>query len=539
MRFGLTFKAISFVFLLTIAIAVMAANFMQKTILSSHIQDRAQHMASVSNAIDESTSSVSTISADPFQLRIFDVLASNHPARIIISDLEGKIFYDSKRIRVNMILNIEDELRINHQSANNQLLIRTTDNLKSVYYPPEKLHKFLNNLEDISIVYFAPIHKQSEIVGQIMLVESTLQLAHSVQKTKIKFYFFMAGIFLITASIAFLAVQYSVVKPVGQLTSLTKKIARKDLQDRVDIKSNDELGSLSRSFNTMVYNLEKMIRETEDQNEGLIHLSSELEARNEEINKKMQLIEYDLRLAHNIQQELLPQVYPRIRNLLISAANFPVGEIGGDCFDFYKRDDYMASAFIGDVSGKGIAAALVMSMATILFSQLKDRFESPSQIFSHVNEIMYRHFGSHHSIYLTCFFLNVDTRNMQLTYSCAGHTPPLLFRPETGKIETLEAEGFGLGMFNNVTYQEKSKSVQPGDKIILYTDGVTDCRNNKGEMFGFDRLRDLVLQNPDANTYRLTHFIVEALEDFAGQAPRQDDLTVLIFEIQENSNGQA
>jgi phosphoserine phosphatase RsbU/P len=149
---------------------------------------------------------------------------------------------------------------------------------------------------------------------------------------------------------------------------------------------------------------------------------------------------------------------------------------------------------------------------------------------------MYRHFGSQHSIYLTCFFMTLDTETMTMTYSCAGHTPPILFRPDSGEIINLEAEGFGLGMFSNVIYEEKTMTMLPGDKVILYTDGVTDCRNQTGDMFGHERLLEMIRDNPKANSYRLTHFIVEELEEFAGKASRQDDLTLLVIEIQEPPN---
>jgi serine phosphatase RsbU (regulator of sigma subunit) len=366
-----------------------------------------------------------------------------------------------------------------------------------------------------------------------MIIEQMAPLGPAIEHARNTLIKFLLLIYGILTAASYVTVQYTVGRPLMKLASLTKKVAQKDFKERVDFRSNDEIGHLGRTFNTMIYNLEKMIREIEEQNDGLMHLSGELETRNQDLHHKQQLIDYDLRLAHNIQQELLPQVYPKIAGVQISAANFQVGEIGGDCFDFYKLGEKKLGAFIGDVSGKGIAAALVMSMVTILFSQLKDRFDSPAKILSRVNDIMYRHFGSQHSIYLTCFFMTIDTETMTLTYSCAGHMPPLLFRRDTGEVANLEAEGFGLGMFNNIIYEEKTKAVNPGDKIILYTDGITDCRNQTGEMFGHDRLLELIRNNADANSYRLTHFVVEELEEFAGKATRQDDLTLLIIEVQE------
>ncbi|HOX28849.1 MAG TPA: SpoIIE family protein phosphatase [bacterium] len=533
MKYGLAFKAAAFLSGIFICITIAASLIVQSTILGNYSAQRRSEMADLARVIKESIETDPEVSLDSFQVKIIDLLASRRSARILISDSTGKIIYDTERIRVGLFLDSSEEYKIAKRNNLDKFLLRTTDNLKSSYFTPDNLPKFTDRFEDVSLAYFAPLKNNSGVHGQMIITEPMTRLGPSISDARKKMFLFLLAVYLITVSAVVISMQYGIVSPIRKIILLTKKIARNDFSERLELRSSDEIAVLARNFNSMIYSLEKSIREITEQNDGLIHLSSELEARNEELHRKQQFIEYDLRLAHNIQQELLPQVYPNIENILISAANFQVGEIGGDCFDFYKMEDHKLGAFIGDVSGKGIAAALVMSMVTILFSQLKDRFEAPNQILAHVNEIMFRHFGSQHSIYLTCFFLTIDSKTMTLSYSCAGHTPPLLFRPDTGEILNLEAEGFGLGMFGNVSYEEKTMKVKPGDKIILYTDGVTDCRNQQGEMFGHERLVELVNTNPDANSYRLTHFIVEELEDFAGKAARQDDLTLLIIEIKE------
>ncbi|MFA6448037.1 MAG: SpoIIE family protein phosphatase [bacterium] len=533
MRISIALKTVFFLLPAFLIVSAGTIFYTQRAMVQQQLYQSHNSLTAMSTALDESINSLANLPNDPAQTRSLDMMAMHNASRIIISDLKGKIYYDSKRIRLGLSLSSRDEMKISPRAPKGKFLIRTTDNLKSVYYEQGSLSQFADRLEDISLVYFAPLHNESKVAGQIMIIEPMSQLGPSIDHARGNLMAFLAIVFgIITAAIYF-AVQRSISKPLFLLTGMTKKIAQKDMKDRLDFHSNDEIGYLGRNFNTMVYNLEKMIREIEEQNDGLMHLSGELEARNQELHHKQQLIEYDLRLAHNIQQELLPQVYPKIEGVQISAANFQVGEIGGDCFDFYKLGEKYLGAFIGDVSGKGIAAALVMSMVTILFSQLKDRFASPAKILGHVNDIMYRHFGSQHSIYLTCFFMTLDTETMTLSYSCAGHTPPILFRQETEEMIELEAEGFGLGMFNNVVYEEKTMRVHPGDKVILYTDGVTDCRNQTGDMFGHERLIELIKANPKANSYRLTHFIVEELEEFAGKAARQDDLTLLVIEMQE------
>lgn len=538
MKVGIAHKALILLLFVFACSTLAAIRFTQRAILNDHLQNRREHLREIAITIDEAINSIPHQTRDPELIRIMDMLASEHSGRIIISDLSGKIYYDSKRLRTGLNLQQKEELQITGRKPDVRLLLRISGNQAPVYFPVGKLAKFLDRLEDVSLIYFAPLAGQDEVIGQVMIVEPVALLGPSIEKVRNDLVLFMIVMFAAASAVTLFFTSRNIVRPIMQLSELSKKVARKEFKDRVEFRSGDEIGEVGRHFNTMVYNLDKVIRGLEDQNEGLMHLSGELESRNEELNRKQQLIDFDLRLAHNIQQELLPQIYPKIEGVLISAANFQVGEIGGDCFDFYKLREKRLGAFIGDVSGKGIAAALVMSMVTILFSQLKDRFDSPSQILGHVNEIMYRHFGSQHSIYLTCFFLSLDVNSMTLAFSCAGHTPPLLFRPNTGEMMNLEAEGFGLGMFTNVSYEEKKMKIVPGDKIILFTDGVTDCRNPAGEMFGHERLEELIKKYPEANSYRLTHFIVEELEEFAGKAARQDDLTLLIIEVQENSVGR-
>ncbi len=533
MKISIGLKTVFFLMPIYIIIGLGTVLLTQRAIIQQQLLQSRSEMSSIATALEESVKSLPSLATDHDQIKTIDVLTMQDSTRMIISDLKGKIYYDSRRIRIGLTLSSRDELKITKKDSQVKFLIRTTDNLRSVYISPEKLPSLTNRLEDIWLVYFAPLRKDSQVIGQIMIVQQMTPLGPSIAHARNSLIVFLLIIYGLITVMSYLTMHRTVGRPLMTLATLSKKIAQKDFKDRVDFRSNDEIGYLGRTFNTMVYNLEKMVREIEEQNEGLMHLSGELESRNQDLHHKQQLIDYDLKLAHNIQQELLPQVYPKIAGVQISAANFQVGEIGGDCFDFYKLGEKRLGAFVGDVSGKGIAAALVMSMVTILFSQLKDRFESPAKILSHVNDIMYRHFGNQHSIYLTCFFMTIDTETMTLTYSCAGHTPPLLFRRETGEILNLEAEGFGLGMFSNIAYEEKTLSVCPGDKIILYTDGVTDCRNQEGEMFGHEQLVELVKKNAPANSYRLTHFVVEELEDFAGKAPRQDDLTLLVIEVQD------
>lgn len=539
MRIGIALKFVLFMFGVFLCTTAGTIYYMNDVFVNNYVEQKERESAYLAKTIDDTIEDISYEAFDMMLMRDIDLLSSHSGVRIIICDINGKIFFDSRRVRVNNFLDREKELLVSNESPISKFFIKMPSELDIKYVSSSKVSGFANRMEDVSLVYFAPIHRQRTLIGQVIVEEKATSLEMYMKKIRDRITIFMSCVFSIFALIAFVSVSYRIVKPLQKMEDLAKKVAENDFSERLDIKTNDETSRLARVFNTMVYNLEKKTSELQDKNDGLVHFANELEMRNEEMNRRQKLIDFDLRLAHNVQQELLPQVYPRIDNLVISAANFQVGEIGGDCFDFYKLSDKKIAAFIGDVSGKGIAAALVMSMVTILFSQLQDDMDNPAKVLGKVNDIMYRHFGSRHSIYLTCFFLTLDTTTMTLTFSCAGHNPPFIYRSEIDEIVTLEAEGFGLGMFSKVIYQEKQIQVKTGDKIILYTDGVVDSRNKNGDMFCLDNLKKTIKHNKNANSFRLTHMVVEELELFAGGAHRHDDLTLIVIEIQDiiNSNG--
>jgi serine phosphatase RsbU (regulator of sigma subunit) len=457
--------------------------------------------------------------------------------QIVVSETEGVKLYDSMDF-MSQYPHGRTELHVSSKDQAPKMRSRTTRMSNVQHYDPNRSYRFAGSLEDFSLVYYAALHdaRSGAFSGQIMLAVSMAGLDETIARQRWRVAGLVAGLYIIAVLISIFFISRCVRRPTRQLTAICNRMADMNFDEKMEGCGKNEIGDLAAAFNTMAYSLGRSVRDFEEKNRELIDFSSELESRNQDLNRRQRMIEFDLRLAHRIQQELLPQIYPKVKGLQISAANFQVGEIGGDCFDFYKLDDGRLGAFIGDVSGKGISAALVMSMVTVLFSQLKDQYQSPSEILGKVNDIMYRHFGAQHSIYLTCFFVVVDMNEMTMTFSCAGHNPPFLFRPKTGEISPLEAEGFGLGMFSSVTFQEKTMPLQKGDKVILYTDGVVDSRNESGSMFGHDRLVQKVKENPNANSFRLTHFLVEELEEFAGDTPRQDDLTLLILEVGDEDN---
>ena len=532
---GLSAKLIGFLLIVFVFTTYGLLHYYGRGIIGCYLESHRNVYSETISIVNTSLNEVLPHFYDGFLDSNLDPIARILNARLIITDDKGMIYYDSEKVRTGLRMSSESWFGLGQQKSSPIFLLIRMEHIKTEYLPLKKDEIPLTRFENTSLRMIAPLSKKKQIYGYLIITEPLTDLNEELVTMRNHVILFMSVWFILVVVAYGFLIRRLLLIPIHRLTEVTQKVAKKDFSDRVNYTSSDEMGRLSRSFNTMIYNLEKIQREAEERNEGLIHLSAELEARNQELQRKQKLLESDLQLAHNIQQELLPQVYPKIEGIKIAAANFQVGDIGGDCFDFYKLAPKKFGAFIGDVSGKGISAALVMSMVTVLFGQLKDRYSTPDEMLTKVNEIMYRHFGSQHSIYLTCFFLIVDVEKMRIDFSCAGHTPPFLYRKSDDRIISLEAEGFGLGMFAGVNYERKSIPVQPGDKIILYTDGVVETRNAEGMMFGLDRLTQRVQAYPAANSFQLTHFLVEDIGEFAGATPRQDDLTILVVGIEEDS----
>ncbi|MFH1537805.1 MAG: SpoIIE family protein phosphatase [bacterium] len=532
MRFGLATKFLGFLLLVFLLTGYGVLHYQSASAIKRCLSEKKKDYEEAARRIDEAVTDVLEVSSDDELGLLVNAAAKVADARVVLTDARGLVLYDTELVRKETPTDMIKTMRRGEKATDMRFYVVLSNGNGTEYVPLDKAGGKLRGARSAEFHLVAPLYQTERSNGFIVLRGSLEGLRSELITLANHTYMFLSIWFVVVAAAFFILLHRMVLHPVGRLAEIAQKVANKDFSERADFPHGDEISLLGKAFNTMVYNVEKDYREAEERNEGLVHMSSELELRNQELQRKQKLIDSDLRLAHQIQQELMPQVYPRIEGLRIAAANFQVGEIGGDCFDLYKLGEKRLAAFIGDVSGKGISAALVMAMATILFSQIKDRSTYPDEILSKVNDVMHRHFGKQHSIYLTCFFLIIDVEAMTITFSCAGHNPPFIYRKDESKVISLVADGFGLGMFAGVNYERKTVGLKPGDKVVLYTDGVVECRNIKGEMLGFDRFVEMVRAYPDANSYQLTHNIIEDIGRFAGTAKRADDLTLFVVEIE-------
>ncbi len=236
-------------------------------------------------------------------------------------------------------------------------------------------------------------------------------------------------------------------------------------------------------------------------------------------------LQRELDVARRIQQSILPRTFPQLQNFALCAEMITAKEVGGDLYDFFMIDDDRLGFMIGDASGKGVPAALFMAVSRTLLRSTALRGASPDECLQQVNALL--HANSDHETFITLFYAILDTRNGEIAYCNAGHNPPYLLR-RSGDLESVTAAGgLMLGLFGHATYQIGKLTLQPGDRLIMFTDGVTEAKNPAQDDFTEARLEEFLRRAPGTALPQLISGMISEVQAFAGGAPQADDLTVL------------
>jgi steroid delta-isomerase-like uncharacterized protein len=237
-------------------------------------------------------------------------------------------------------------------------------------------------------------------------------------------------------------------------------------------------------------------------------------------------IEQELRVARSIQQASLPKEVPSLEGWQITPYYQPAREVGGDFYDFFELEDGRVGVVVGDATGKGVPAALVV---TATYSMLRAVAQalgsfSPGEVLAQVNETLLARIPS--NMFVTCFYAILDPKSASLSYANAGHDLPYL-RRRGGDAEELRARGMPLGLMSRMSYEEGEASLREEDSVLFYSDGLVEAHDPKGEMFGFPRLRALVAEDSEEER-PLVDFLMEELYSFVGEGwEQEDDITLL------------
>jgi serine phosphatase RsbU (regulator of sigma subunit)/CHASE1-domain containing sensor protein/anti-sigma regulatory factor (Ser/Thr protein kinase) len=255
--------------------------------------------------------------------------------------------------------------------------------------------------------------------------------------------------------------------------------------------------------------------------------SKELEVANTELETFYHSVEQELRMARSIQHALLPKNLPELEGWEIAYHYQPAREVGGDFYDFLRLDNGRVGLVIGDVSGKGMAAALVMANAqSVLRAVARRGGITPGQVLQEANELMYAYMPS--NMFVTCFYGVLDLESGRLLYANAGHNLPC--ERHDRQVDELRARGMPLGLMPGMLYEEEEAVLAAGDDLLFYSDGLVEAHDPKGEMFGSSRLQGLMKAHRSGDS-SLINFLLSELTRFTGKNwYQEDDITLVTLE---------
>ena len=237
-------------------------------------------------------------------------------------------------------------------------------------------------------------------------------------------------------------------------------------------------------------------------------------------------VEQEIRVARGIQQASLPKEVPTLEGWEITPLYQPAREVGGDFYDFHLLSEGRLGLVVGDATGKGVPAALVMSTTCGMLRAVAQALDSssPGQMLQRDNEALFPSIPA--NMFVTCFYCILDPKSGHLSYANAGHDLPYVRRG--GEAEELRARGMPLGLMPGMTYEEKETVLDAGEAALFYSDGLVEAHDPHGEMFGFPRLRALVAEYGEEGS--LVDFLLEELHSFAGEEwEQEDDITLLML----------
>ena len=240
-------------------------------------------------------------------------------------------------------------------------------------------------------------------------------------------------------------------------------------------------------------------------------------------------LESELELSQVIQRALLPQQVPDMNGFDVAGYSRPAQIIGGDYFDFLRFNDGAHGLVVADVSGKGVSAGILMTSLQTAFHTIVPETDSTLKVLEKINKL-YIH-NINFTTFVTIFFARIDPRKRTFEYANAGHNPALVYHGRTGKYEWLKRTGMAIGLMEGFNVKAKNMRLESGDTILFYTDGVTEAMSPQRELFGSERLADVVKKNESLPADGLIQQVLRSLSEFTGGIPLADDTTLVVCKV--------
>jgi sigma-B regulation protein RsbU (phosphoserine phosphatase) len=334
----------------------------------------------------------------------------------------------------------------------------------------------------------------------------------------------VAGLLLLVWLVSFImgvSLTRTITSAVHNLYEGTERVKGGDFSHRISVEGNDQLAELGRSFNGMTENLQRLIV----------------------VEKEQERLKSEIEIAREVQSQLFPRSSPLMKTIELTGVCHPARMVSGDYYDFVRLGDSNLALAIGDVAGKGISAALLMAaIQSIMRTQLTagvslhavaasgggngkaDTVFSAADLVSQLNKQVYANTSAEK--YATFFFGLYDDNSRMLTYTNAGHLPPIVMRG--GQAERMEVTGTVVGAFPFAAYQEETVQLRQGDLLVAFTDGIVEPENEYGEAYGEDRLIDLLGRYGQRESKEIIARVMETVEQWTGTSELFDDMTIVV-----------
>ena len=243
-------------------------------------------------------------------------------------------------------------------------------------------------------------------------------------------------------------------------------------------------------------------------------------------------LQNELEVASSTQQSILPKTFPKSDEYQVFANMEPARNVGGDFYDVIRLESGKVGLAIADVSDKGVPAALFMMSSRTLLKGAAIGLGDPGDALHEVNELLYEE--NETMMFVTVLYSIFDPASGMFTYSNGGHDAPVLVRAGGGAELLSLTGGVALGVAPDINFPSQTIQLDPGDTIVLYTDGVTEAMNGDGDQFGVDRIQEVFETNPPTDSEQATHALFEAVREFVGDTPQSDDITCLVLRRAED-----
>lgn len=327
----------------------------------------------------------------------------------------------------------------------------------------------------------------------------------------------LSGFFMLAGLVGSVILVTLMLRPVSELTKGAEAIGSGNLDYQIPTMRRNELGQLAVTFN---------------------HMTRELKVATEQALEQ-ERIKKELQVAQQIQQMLLPKQVPEIKGFSFGSLYRAAKEIGGDYYDFFQVGDDRLGIAVADVCGKGVPAGLLMSVARSILKSIAPNQNSPRDVIRELNRVLLTDFS--HGLFITMFYAVVDVKKKTLLYTSAGHNPALIYRSTTNECIVLDMTppclplGIdGSGMFESLV-KEKKVSLQKGDVVILYTDGVSEAMNANREEFGLRGLQASIekhTKEKPQNAESIIQGLDKDINHFCGSMHQNDDIAVVTMKVE-------